>query len=568
MKSIRWSLMAACVSLLTACGGGGGGGEKPPLRQDTSGEIPVEPPIVTTPSASYAVIISDSTTNLYGYQLDIVDPSNAMLLRSIPIDEYDAWRTTLSRTQSSDGRTQTYKHETALYFVNGHRVHAVDLTRGSSTLPRQVSSITDACRILWHLDSDLGGKDSWLAIVTAGTDADCSTSNDNAFALVHSSLPATTAASAVPFNLAGLVTAGRNAAGVLESLITFEPSVGQFVHWRLDSSGAHPTAVSHGNGFSANADIRWLGGVPGFRDRGILEVDGTLRMLTWDSLGATLSASLASGVVASGTAGPLVAADDTRLYVIVQEPGQVILAFDGTSTAAFRVAPLDAAKGDATELVVSSDAVWVVQKDLAAPTAPSTLTSFTMFSGMSRQLDRYEVPTGLPTDIGLTLVGVNGTRLVYAKPSDTDDDDPVALYAIDHIVASPRLLAARVQGIGTHLASTALVGQARATTHLFWCDIGTPVAPVDCTAARFKDYNLDTGIVTSLGQHLVGADASAVLDVAHLGNDHGLNAIITAARVDYLSGSGSPTLTTTLWQFKPDTSGSLTLIARDGVATP
>lgn len=566
MKTIRWAVVAACLSLLAACGGGGGGGKKP--NPTPQAETPTEtPPEVVPQSATYAVVLSDAVDTPYGYQLDIVDPSTAQLLRSIRIDQYDAWRTTLSRQQSSDGRSLTYQHEAALYYVYGQRVYAVDLTRGSSTQPRQMSSIADACRILWHVDSDLSGEHSWLAIVRAGNDADCATSSDDAFALIPSNLPATTAADPVPFNVAQLVTVGRNAAGGLESLITFEPVFSQFVHWRLDSLGAHPTSVSNGNGFSANADIHWLGMVPGLRDRGILEINGSLRMLTWDGLGATLSANLASGVVANGSHGLLVATDSTRLYVIAQEPGQAIFAFDGTSTAS-RIAALDATKGDATELLVNSDAVWVVQKDQAAPNAPTTLTSFTKSAGMSRQLDHYEVPTGLPLDIGLSLAGVNGTQLVYAKPSDLDDDDPVALYVVDNIGASPRLLAARVLGIGTHQAPTALIGQARDVTRLLWCDLGTPSSPVDCTAARFKGYNLLTGTVTALGQHLVGADASALLDFAHLGNNHGLNAFITTARMDYPAGGGSPSLTTTLWQFKPDTAGSLSLIARDGIGMP
>lgn len=541
MNAIRWSLVTVCLSLLTACGGGG---DKPP------------PPAAEAPlSPSYVVALSGDTNDLFGYRLDIVDPSNAQRLRSVQIDRDDAWLTTLSRSQSSDGRTQTQQHEAALYYVSGKRVYAIDLTRGESTQSRQVSSLADACRILWHIDSDLGGKDSWLAIVRAGADADCETGSDDAYALVHSSTAPGDTANGGPFSLADLVTSGRNAAGQLNRLITFERGEGQFVQWQ-PGNGLARSAVANGSGIPANADVRWLGWLPGFQDRGVVQINGNLHMLSWTDSGATLSASQASGVVPFG---PFVSADASRLYVIAGQSSQAILAFDSTG-AATEVAALDADQGAATELLVGADTLWVVQKDDSAPTTPSVLTAFAKATGAPREVDRYDVPVDLPSDISLMLAGVNGNRLVYAKPSDLNEDDPIALYVVDHGAALPRELAPRAQGIGWHLAATALVGQSRATTHVFWCDIGTPSTPVDCSASRFKSYNLASNTMVSLGGHLTDTDATAAVDIAELSNFYSQSSLISTVTEDYSGGSSTPTITTRLWQFKPDAANSLTFI--------
>ena len=550
MDKIRWSLVAVCLSVLTACGGGTDNA-KPPApapQRDPQPEAPTGTPL----SASYAVALSYDEKHL-----DIVDPSNAEQLFSVAVDEPDSWLTTFTRTQSSDGRTQTRQHEAALYYVENGRVKALDLARGSSSQARQVSSASDVCRIPWHIDGDLTGLNNWLAIVRAGTDTQCGT-GDDVLALVHSSTLASAAITPLPFNLAEIITVGHNAAGGLESLITFNSSVGQFVHWRLDSNGAHDTPVTNGGGFTTATDVRWLGLVPGYRDRGIVQVAGSLRRITWDGLGATLTASLASANVAFGSEDYLITTDDSHLYVVAEEPGQVILAFDGTGTASRRVATLDAGKGEATALLASSDAVWVVQKDQGPATAPSTLMSFTKLAGMSRQVDRYEVPASLPAYLTLKLVGAKGTRLVYSKPSE-DEDDEVSLHIVDDVAASSRPLAARAFTIGIQADRASLIGQRPEATHVIWCDRGTALSAVDCTAARFKSYNLATGTTTALGQNLTTTEALEVLDAVSPGDVHALNPFITT---QYPDG-----VTTTLWQFEPDVAGSLKfLIARSSAS--
>ncbi len=540
MNAIRWSVVTVCLSVLTACGGGG----------------PDKEPEADAPlSASYAVTQSDSTYSIYGAQLDIVDPSSAELLRSVQVDRADAWVTTLSRSLSADGRSLTMQHEVALYYIDSQRVRAVDLTRGSTTQPRQVSSLADACRVLWHLDSDLTGKDSWLAIVRAGADGDCETGADDEFALVHSSTAATDTANAGPFSLPDLVTSGYNAAGQLNRLITFERNEGQFVQWQ-PADGLARSAVTNGGGIPANADVRWLGWLPGFQDKGIVQINGTLRMLSWNDAGATLSASLASGVVPFG---PFVAADASRLYVVAGQTSQVILAFDSTGTAT-QVATLNEDKGAATALMVSNDALWVAQKDEAATTTPSTLTSIAKTTGDALVVDRYDVPDGLPSDLGLTLVGVNGPRLVYAKPADQDDDDAIGFHVVDSANGAPRVLAPRVQGIGWQQNPTALIGQTRAITQVIWCDIGTPATPTGCAATRFKGYNLATGVITPLGPQMLNADASAVVEYAFIGSQDGQSALISTTAVSYSDNNFVSNVTTRLWQFKPDVANSLRFI--------
>ncbi|MFY9478052.1 MAG: hypothetical protein WAQ08_10395 [Aquabacterium sp.] len=539
MNTIRWTMVAACLSLLAACGGGdgGGGGKKP--KPDPQSETP------SSLSAAYEVALSYDED-----YLDIIDPSTANVLSSVPVSGFERWRITLSMSQSSDGSTQTYRHAAMLYYLDG-KVQAVDLARGSSTTPRQVSSITNACRILWHIDSDLTGKNSWLAIATKGTDNLCDTSDD-ALVLVNSSMSAVTAPNTGTFNPAGLITTGRDAAGNLQSLITFEPSVGRFVHWRLDSSGPYPTIESNDLPFPASADIRWLGLVPGHRDRGIVQVEGTLRMLSWTSTSATLSPTLISGVVPDG---PFIATDNNRLYVVRALPSPALIAFDGSGNIPPPMLPLDTSKGDPTQLMVNGDTMWVVQQDTTLATAPSTLTGFNKTTGASREVDRYEVPDGMPADLVMRLAGVNGTRLVYTKPSEDEDDD-ISLHVIDNASAAPRLLAGRAFHIGAQAERTATVGQFSDATYLLWCDKGTASTPVDCSASRFKSYNMATGTVIALGQNITTTDALAVLDSARLADIYAQHPLITT---QYPDGT-----TTTLWQFKPDLAGSLKFVIGRG----
>jgi hypothetical protein len=549
MNTIRWAVVAACLGLLAACGGGGGGGKKPPTPQS---ETPTEAPPQTTLSATYMVAASPD-----GRDLAVIDPSNQRLVDSIDIDQNeDAWATARARSQSSNGLTQTDLHETALYYIQDKQVQALDLTRSSSAItPKQISSITDACGIFWQIEGDLTGKDSWLAIKRAGSDAQCGT-NDDDFSLVHSSWSASTAPEAVPFNLAGLVTVGRDAAGRLESLITFEPAYGRFGHWRLDSNGPHPTAETNGHTFPANAYIRWLGLVPGHRDRGIVQVDDSLRLLSWTNSSTTLSSSLATSDIPYGNSDPYVTADASRMYVITEQSGwQIVRAFGATGPAVL-IATLDADKGAAIELKVSSDAVWVVQKDDIAPGTPSTLTAFDKVTGAWREEDHYEVPPSLaPAELSLKLMGVHGSKLAYTKPSEDEDDD-VSLYLIDHVGATPQLLADRAYGIGAHVGHTALLGQPFEATHLLWCDKGTLSLPVNCTPLRFKSYNLATGAVTALGQGVSDDEASAVLSAATTADLEGFHPLITAEHDDMS--------TTTQWLFKPDVAGSLRFIIGRG----
>ncbi|GEM_PF-3532079 len=539
MNTIRWAVVAACLGLLAACGGGGGGGKKPPPTPQS------EIPTTTTLSAAYEVALSSDQD-----YLDIVDPSTADVLSSIRVHGSESWRITLSMSQSSDGRTQTYQHPAMLYYLDG-KVQAVSLARGSSTAPRQVSSITDACRILWHIDSDLTGANSWLAIATEGPDDQCDTSDD-ALVLVNSNMSPSTAPETAIFNLNGLITSGRDEAGRLQSLITFEPIVGQFVHWRLDGNGAHYNIETSGLVFPAAANIRWLGLVPGHRDRGIVQVDGSLRLLSWTSTSATLSPTLIAGVVPGG---PFIATDDNRLYVIRTLPSPALIAFDGSGNIPPPMLPLDTGKGDPIQLMVNGDTMWVVQQDTTLATAPSTLTGFNKTTGASREVDRYEVPNGMPTELAMGLAGVNGTRLVYTKPSDDEDDD-ISLHVIDNVSAAPRLLAERVFGIGVQAQRTTTVGQFSDATHLLWCDKGTASTPVDCTASRFKSYNMATGAVTALGQGITTTDALAVLASAFLADIYDQHPLITAQYPDMS--------TTTLWQFNPDVAGSLKFIIGRG----
>jgi hypothetical protein len=90
--------------------------------------------------------------------------------------------------------------------------------------------------------------------------------------------------------------------------------------------------------------------------------------------------------------------------------------------------------------------------------------------------------------------------------------------------------------------------------------MGTTTSPVDCSATRFKSYKLSTNTVISLGQGLVGSDATAVLDSAIIAGAHGLSTQIGTVRRTY-TGSTLQSLATRLWQFDPDIAGSLTFIA-------
>lgn len=544
MNKIRWSLAAVCLGVLTACGGGGGG--DPAKRED---------PL----SASYTVTLSASTSNGSGVQLDIVDPNKAERLRSVAIDSRFNWLTTLSRQLSANGLVQTQQHEVALYYLWNGAVWAVDLRRGQSTEPRQVSSVNKACRIQWGLDSDTTGSTTWLAILVAGGDGVCGAGNDDDLVLIHSLDSSTTGPRALPFPVSDIVADGRTPGGNLDRLFTVDRMTGQLTQWLLDANGVQPSVVAGGAGNAAGPTL-WLGLLPGFTDRGIIQIGTTLHRLSWSGANATLSAALATVPTQEFSQAT---SDADRLFVVA---GHHVLSFSGTGGAT-TVTTLNPGNGVIREVLSSTGAVWVIQQNTALPEAPSALIRITKSSGAQSVVRQFDVPATLPptpllrSSIGIRLVGASGNRLVYSVPSDQNNDQPLALFSVnDQPAASPTLLVARALGIGTRQNAVSGLAPFKETTHVMWCDAGTPSAPVACTAPRFKSYSLISNALTLLGAHVRGTDASERLDFAAINNVYGQSSLISSGRVDRVPGTNDANLTTILWQFKPDVANSLTFI--------
>lgn len=516
---------ALCLALLSGCGGGGGGSPRATPAQASLG---------------YTVAVtSDWSTGSYGQRLNVLDPDNASVLRSIAIGDSN-WVITRAVTPGDGGLSHTQLAEAALYYLKDGRLQAINLQRGASTAPRQVSSLAQGCTIAWNVDSNASGQDSWLAVVMAGPDGDCDTALDNTAALVQSGATASSAPIPAPFSPGALLTTSRSASGALERLVTFSLFEGKLVQWLLEPSGPRAIDVVNGGGITWGTPVRWLSPAPGSISQGLVQVGNTVRTLSWSGAVMTLSGPvLSTSTPADQT---LSALDGQFLYVVAN--GDQIWKINAAGAASL-LATLDTDDGDVTELRSTASALWVVQAD--APR--TTLTSVVKASGQTRQVATYTVPAGLPDDIGITLAAVSGERLVYGVPSDVDDDDNASIYVVASATAAPTLLVARSVGGGVRTGPVVKLGQEQDATHLMWCElIGT--AP-DCTTAGFKSYELATGRLVSLS-----ADASQVWESPEIADLAGQQRFITATR--WASNEADTPIG--LWQFKPDTAGSLTRI--------
>lgn len=532
-----WSVVAS--ALLSGCGGGS--------TEDTRTiiKLPRDKPVIPE---SYTVAVTEDLRNgQYAYRLNLVDPIKGQVLQSLAVDDEADWSIASRSAVSADGLSSQQLADVELYFLEGGRIKALDLALSNAApTARQVSTVRNACDIYWSIPANTSADNTWLAVTVADAGGSCQNAYaQRRFALVNSSMDATEAPVASPFNPADLFALGRRADGTLEWFLTFNATQGKLVQWALDGTGATPSDVAGGTGIPVNADVRLLNHAPGSTSKVYLQIDadgdgqGELRAVSRSAGTMSLSASLGSFAMTHFAP----AVDAERMFFISDGQVYTVNLQDQVET----LASLNQTLGAAVEALSTDKALWVVQFDGTL----TTLSSIDKTSGTVRQVAQHQAPADASiTTSAISIVGIGGDRVVYTLPAAADSD-MLAYYTVANASdPTPWRLTSRAYAVGARDNPAARLGNSTNQTHVFWCDVAHALDA--CRTARLKSYHLASGTVTEPGAHL-GAEGQEPWDSVMIWTLGLQGDIVSTATFD----TGSSALLTGLWQFTIGTSNSL-----------
>lgn len=122
------------------------------------------------------------------------------------------------------GSTVSDLRAARLAYVKGGQVYKVNLTRGASNAPVQISSVGDACRIVRAETTDLVSVDDTAVVIERAGDGSCGTLADNVVTVIRLDSAATDAGLDIPLALdAGNPLHARTAAsGAITGYVSFE----------------------------------------------------------------------------------------------------------------------------------------------------------------------------------------------------------------------------------------------------------------------------------------------------------------------------------------------------------
>lgn len=111
-----------------------------------------------------------------------------------------------------------------LAYVKGGQVFRVNLTKGESNAPVQISSVTDACRIVRSETTDLADIDNTAVVVERAGDGSCATTADNVVTVIRLDSAAVDAGLDIPLALEAEnpLHARTDATGAVIGYVSFE----------------------------------------------------------------------------------------------------------------------------------------------------------------------------------------------------------------------------------------------------------------------------------------------------------------------------------------------------------
>lgn len=447
--------------------------------------------------------VTDGSGNFTGQQINLVDPGTGTLLKSVAVDTSSTQMAAQAFTVSSDGLSTQAGNDVVLYYTNGGKVYALGLSKPASPgNGQQVSSETQACRLIKVIPKDASATQSWLLISTAGADGQCDTVSDNEVKLASSDAGGATAATVVGNSSQEirLIDTQRDSSGKLVNVIASvrtNDGNGNTVSTKLvaiSASTGNQTDVVNGTIAAVHDSndtsklvvvptVSFFGRVAGSSNQIYVRVGQDVQVLSWASGTPTLQTSVVTTL--ANTDVPFVHTDGQATYVVdgssvkVLKPNVAASVLTSALPAGAIVQAGSAMSTSALVLITrnsdDSFGLSVVDKN---PLSANAVTSVTW---AGNTLPKIEAVNGDVVVLSAASAGANDVKLMRFNASKPGTA-PTSVIGADH---------ARV--ITTvHSATTTLSGET-AGTHVVWCDATTA-----CNASNVNSYQVVAGANLSL----------------------------------------------------------------------
>jgi hypothetical protein len=127
-------------------------------------------------------------------------------------------------TGTVTGSTVSGLRAARLAYIKGGQVYKVNLTKGASNAPVQISSVDDACRIVRAETTDLADVDNTAVVIERSGDDSCGTAGDNVATVIRLNAAALDAGLDIPLALdaGNPLHARTNASGAITGYVSFE----------------------------------------------------------------------------------------------------------------------------------------------------------------------------------------------------------------------------------------------------------------------------------------------------------------------------------------------------------
>jgi len=300
-----------------------------------------------------------------------------------------AWDGTWSM---SPGPTVNIHGSSHAYYVQNGKVFDISLRKSDAQTPKQLSSLSGACGVVFRWQLESTGNDTWVQVAATTGAVACSTT-----AYVRSTMNGTQSAVVLP-------------AGVTLLAPLYDPTVATTTGFLMrDGSGATPKLSVY------DANLQPVGDVTGgagtndvsliyFEASGqgmYLKVDNTLRRLTWSGNSATLSGNLYT--FTGGLPASPATADSAAVY-FADGSALVRVAGGNPATPLTNIAPqtifgVSTTANNVVILAANPNGSFVLETDPKTGGTAVTLANATSLNGV------------LPV-----MIGARGDQVFYAKP--------------------------------------------------------------------------------------------------------------------------------------------------------
>ncbi|MBI5926723.1 MAG: hypothetical protein HY836_14125 [Aquabacterium sp.] len=578
------SLVAASISLLTACGGGGSNTPSP--------EPQAEPKSTSGNPFTVAETRSENSAGSL-VQLQIVDLRTGAVARRIPLTtatflgEYPSrsWNVIFGVMVDSDGVGYTVQGPSQLTYIQDGKVMALDLNADALGTPRQLTNIADACTINRdevHLSPD--GRRAWVRVTTQGPDRNCSNQADNLSVLASLDMTATDQAVASGLNSGREIISSLNdAAGLAQGLLVIDRDRAALAVYSNDLKTKLYNVPVPGFAVSGGDAARELIGSSVKARKSLIQLGTTVRMADWNGQTLTLTApiinNLRSG--AANSAKPVTTRDNDRYYLGDGTQGHAINT-SGQLLATFSFPP---ERGDIIEAAITDLGVIVNQTirsgtgtgpgtgtstptatvaaqsalllpasvptpPIVTPVAPpaSTLWSFNKNTGTYFEL------TNSNSSAELAIESVFGNTVYFSRQSSPGNKYWRDIYKGDAQGGfGPFNMASGVYLLD-HVRDPHIVAATHQVKQLLWCTAGN--ATQGCANGNLFSYDTSTDAQINLGTLTQASDVVAFNAFGLHESWSGRNSLI---QMGVLKAQNS--YSNTLWMLNPGTAASLKLVS-------